>query len=214
MIPARRVWAVPLVAALAACGRPAPPLNLPQAESIWRIEVIRWTPDGERRSTTGSTDPRLIEQLLAQLREHNADYATYPGSGPEPEYTISFEARGSLPLVLWIGRDWLGGVDEELEPGGKVRLARRRPLGPAERERLIPLLPAEAALRGAASRGPGGAVDRGPAGGGTVVGLARPGHREHLTVDVLVLGLGPALEGQVVLGAEAAHGLARHRGEA
>lgn len=143
MFPARRRWAVPLVAALAACSRPAPPLNLPQAESVFRIEVIRWTPDGERRSTTRSTDPRLIEQLLAHLREHNAEYATFPRRGPEQEYTISFEARDSVPLVLWIGRDWLGGVDEELEPGGAARLARRRPLGPTERERLVALLPAE-----------------------------------------------------------------------
>jgi hypothetical protein len=144
MIPARRRCVVLLVAALAACSRPAPPLNLPEAESVFRIEVIRWTPDGERRSTTRSTDPRLIEQLLAHLREHDAEYTTFPGRGPEHAYTISFEARDSVPLVLWIGRDWLGGVDEELEPGGAVRLARRRPLGPAERERLIALLPAEA----------------------------------------------------------------------
>lgn len=146
MTPIRpRSAALLLIAGLAACSRPAPALTIPEASSVRRIEVIRWDAQGERRSTTTSTDSRLIEQLLAYLRAHGSGYRSHAGEWPAPEVTISFEARDSVPLVLWIGRDWLGGVDEERDPGDAHRLARRRPLAPAEKERLIALLPPAAA---------------------------------------------------------------------
>jgi hypothetical protein len=113
--------------------------------SIWRIEVVRWDPQGQRQSTSTSTDARHVEQLLAYLEEHNSQYRTdWPRrKWPAQEYTISFEAQDSVPLVIWVGPDWLGGIDETLEPDGGQRLARRRPLGQAERQRLIALLPAQ-----------------------------------------------------------------------
>jgi hypothetical protein len=134
-----------LAVAIAACSRPAPRLSLPEAASVWRIEVIRWDPQGQRQTTTTSTDARHVEQLLAYLEEHNSQYRTdWPRrEWPAQEYTISFEAQDSVPLILWVGRNWLGGVDEKLESDRGQRLARRRPLGQAERERLIALLPAE-----------------------------------------------------------------------
>jgi hypothetical protein len=126
-------------------------LKLPEAAAVGRIEVVRWDARGQRQTAGASADARLIEQLLAHLEAHNSGYsAEWPRrSWPAQEYTISFETRESVALVVWVGRDWVGGVDEEPEPGGRRRLARRRPLGEAERERLVALLPAPAASAGA-----------------------------------------------------------------
>lgn len=161
---ALRWLAVLSLVVLAACEetKPANPFTIPEASSIFEVEVTRWKPGAKhpRQGEARSSDPEVIRRLLDHLAAHNTGYATRYGfcdgedyqmlcggdEFPSQQYTISFssQAEPGVPLIVWIGPDWLGGVDEELEPGGKTgRQSRRRPLPPEERERLLALLPVE-----------------------------------------------------------------------
>ena len=52
---------------------------------------------------------------------------------------MSFGGYDGVPLIVWIGPDWLGGFDMALDSDGRT-IDRDRPLSTSERETLLSLI--------------------------------------------------------------------------
>ncbi len=108
--------------------------------AVERVSFVRWKgAESWQREKIG--DAERIRQVLALLAAHNSGYYRRrlpfgPGEPKGQEYTISFEGELSVPLVVSIGPDWLGGVDQQVGKDG-WRKARFRSLGASEREELL-----------------------------------------------------------------------------
>jgi len=127
-----------LLALTAACSRAAEPFIIPDLEdveyasasqingtsTIWEHEI---------------RDPKRIAPILARLRENNSGYQSTRPESSEQSHAISFAGKNGVLLMIWIGRDWLGGFDTVMEEGGGI-ISRYRPLGASEREALLALI--------------------------------------------------------------------------
>ena len=60
------------------------------------------------------------------------------------ELSVALQSRDGVPLILWIGRDWIGGVDTMKDAKGWL-IGRWRPLEPGEHDELVDLLREEGA---------------------------------------------------------------------
>jgi len=154
MIARQRKWLVPALATLVAgCGaqraeRPAPCLQVPPPAQIEIVKVTEVHADG----TTGAghqvdTRPRveaLVAALQAATEAAPAAECRTVETARKQELSVGLEGRDSVPLILWIGPDWIGGVDTLKDAKGKL-LARWRPLAPGEHDLLVHLLRVEGA---------------------------------------------------------------------
>jgi len=70
--------------------------------------------------------------------------ALLSSSESNQEYALLFteSVNTAAPLIVWIGPDWLGGVDEFKDDKGG-RAARKRPLSHAEHDDLGALIAEE-----------------------------------------------------------------------
>ena len=135
-----RLTRLSLCALLAGCTQPARPLAIPPAGNVARIDFTRWS-GTENQGMVRIHDREQVERILALLALNNAGYFRRryrfgPGEPTGQQYSIAVQGELSVPLVVWVGPDWLGGVDETVEKDG-WRQARYRPLGPAERAELL-----------------------------------------------------------------------------
>jgi hypothetical protein len=136
-------------AALSACNRPAPEvpaacLTIPEAATIEMVKVTRITADGsDGAGWQIDTQPR-IDALVAALRARSGGSCKTSVEKRVQEWSVALQSRDGVPLILWIGRDWIGGVDTQKDSKGWL-IGRWRPLEPGERDELLDLLRAEGA---------------------------------------------------------------------
>lgn len=137
-----------LVALATGCGTkaevPAPGLSIPEAAAVRIVKVDILGADGALRGRHQiDTRPR-VEALMAALAGHQRDsWRTMISKRPQ-ELSVSFETTDSLPLILVVGPDWLGGYDTIRDEKGR-RIGRWRALLPGEHERLLGALREEGA---------------------------------------------------------------------
>jgi len=136
-------------AALSACSRPAPEvaaacLTIPEAATIEMVKVTRITADGsDGAGWQIDTRPR-VDALVAALQERSGGSCMTSVEKREQEWSVALQSRDGVPLILWIGRDWIGGVDTQKNAKGWL-VGRWRPLEPGERDELLDLLREEGA---------------------------------------------------------------------
>lgn len=138
-----------LAAMVTACGRKpaevaAPCLAIPDAATIEIVKVTRITPDGsEGAGWQVDTQPR-VDALVAGLRARSGGSCKTSVENRVQELSVALQSRDGVPLILWIGRDWIGGVDTQKDAKGWL-IGRWRPLEPGERDELLDLLREEGA---------------------------------------------------------------------
>jgi hypothetical protein len=145
MKPSRMAGLV-LLALTTACSRAAEPFIIPD------LKDVEYASASQLKGTSKVweheiRDPRRIAPILAQLRENNSGsgYRTQTRLGQmfsesrEQSHAIAFVGKDGVPLMIWIGPDWLGGYDTVMEENGGT-ISRDRPLGASEREALLALI--------------------------------------------------------------------------
>ena len=139
-----RMAGLALLALASACSRPTKPFAIPDLKQVQYVQVSQI----EGTSTVWEheiRDPRRIAPILAHFREHNRGYrtATFLGEMLSRDrvqiYAVSFSGDDGVPLIIWVGPDWLGGIDKAVEFDGEM-LERDRPLSASEREALLALI--------------------------------------------------------------------------
>jgi len=129
-----------LTVGLIACGRaaevPAPCLAVPEASQVERVSVTRWTGGDAWAGKHAFADRARIERLLAALRSQPSEGCFTLERKRVQELTVAFDGTDDVPLVLWIGADWIGGVDRQAKRDG-WRRPRWRPLSGADRQALL-----------------------------------------------------------------------------
>ena len=130
--------------AAAACQKTevdAPCLAVPRAADLERVTIKSWTPSGASASEQRVDDPARVDALLRELREDfRGTCRTMETTRPQ-EATISFDGRDEVLLIVWVGADWIGGVDQIIG-ADRTRLARWKPLAPDAVQRLRALMKA------------------------------------------------------------------------
>ncbi|MEO8504924.1 MAG: hypothetical protein ABI609_13585 [Acidobacteriota bacterium] len=127
---------------LASCGQAkevaADCLTIPATEKISIVKVSELTADGNLGHAYQIDVPAHVAALLAAVRAHQgSECKTVSAGNRRPqELSVAFEAYDSVPLILWIGPDWIGGVDTKADSKGAL-IARWRPMGKAEREAIL-----------------------------------------------------------------------------
>jgi hypothetical protein len=124
------------------CRCPPAPLDLPAAATVLQVEVNPWPVKDGRPKSYAITDRRRIESILAWLRSNTSGYRYYEyrdsGPHPYPEVEVTLGGRGTPSLILYVGSDWLSGVDGHRCSG--LTEARDRSLGPEDKRALLALL--------------------------------------------------------------------------
>jgi hypothetical protein len=130
-----------------ACAKKEVPMEclaIPEASQVARVKVALLRANGTTQSDYQiDTRPRVAE-LIAALKNHpGRDCRTAEKDRPQ-EMSVSFESddfqnHEAVPLILWIGPGWIGGVDGKKDARG-WRIGRWRPMDAAERASLLPLL--------------------------------------------------------------------------
>jgi hypothetical protein len=136
------LWMAALAGLPLACAKqevPADCLVIPEASQVEMVKVALRNADGTTKSDYQiDTRPR-IEELIAALKGHRGEACRTVVKSRPQEMSVSFQGYDSVPLILWIGPDWIGGVDTKKGPDGWL-IGRWRPLGAAERASLLSLL--------------------------------------------------------------------------
>lgn len=136
-----------VLAALAlACSRSAPPFVIPDLEDLEYLYVTQL--EGTTKVWQHEIrDPKRIKPILAHFREHNSGYRQptdlsrmVASDSRVQDHAISFSTGEGVPLIIWIGPDWLGGFDQVYEEDGRSSISRYRPLDASEREALLSLI--------------------------------------------------------------------------
>jgi len=135
---------VALASLLAGCHSKIPasgdPLTLPPAEEVEQIEVTRWTPNESYQSSFKIHDRRRIEAILAALRSVNRDFYLSMDGWLTQEVSLALAGHGKLKAMIYIGPNWLGGVDEDHEANYGELEDRYRELGQADHAKLLALV--------------------------------------------------------------------------
>jgi hypothetical protein len=119
-------------------------LTVPEATAIEMVKVTRLTADGNS-GTEHQIDTRpRVEALVAALRARTGGSCKTAVEKRPQELSVALQGRDSVPLILWIGRDWIGGVDTQKDAKGWL-VGRWRPFEPGERDELLDLLREEGA---------------------------------------------------------------------
>ncbi|HEX5760585.1 MAG TPA: hypothetical protein VF121_15470 [Thermoanaerobaculia bacterium] len=104
-------------------------LHLEEPDVFWNYEI---------------TDARRIDELLTHFRKHNTGFRAdtrlhewIHGPRHHHEYALAFKGEEDTPLMVWIGSDWLGGMDLRK---GEPWTERYRWLSPEERQDLLAMI--------------------------------------------------------------------------
>ena len=132
-----------LVVLLAGCGeRPHPmdPLVIPPASEIEMIHVTRSQSNGDREGEWQVDNRQKIEAILAELRSGNAGYSSAMDGLTPQEYSIALAGKDRMETMVWVGPDWLGGVDARHKDEKGKLTSHYRKLDPQQHARLVALL--------------------------------------------------------------------------
>ena len=144
-------------AALSACSHPAAEvpaacLSIPEAATIEMVKVTRLTADGsDGAGWQIDTQPR-VDALVAALRARSGGSCKTAVEKRVQELSVALQSRDGVPLILWIGRDWIGGVDTQKDAKGWL-IGRWRPLESGEHDELLDLLREEGTPSSRGDRG-------------------------------------------------------------
>ncbi|HEV7508575.1 MAG TPA: hypothetical protein VGS07_27080 [Thermoanaerobaculia bacterium] len=132
--------AVCLSFVLAACGPepevPANGLRVPELAKIEMVKVSELNADGTSKKSYQIDVRSHIAALIEAVRAHQGGaWKTVQKHRPQ-ELSVAFDGYDSVPLILWIGPDWIGGVDTEARPDGWL-IPRWRPMDRAERDLIL-----------------------------------------------------------------------------
>lgn len=113
MLEHRRLLAAVSILALIACSSGIGPLQIPAAGTVSSIEGrISNSYDvatNTYRDGVTISDPRQIQRVIDLLVTVNGDMEVPVGTFPTPTHTLVFTDSGGLKLVVFVGRDWVGG---------------------------------------------------------------------------------------------------------
>ena len=144
-----KAGAIAIAFTFLACERPEVPaecLAVPEASKVEIVKVSVLNPDGtSKRSYQIDTRPRVEELVEAVRANSGGQCKTFEKERPQ-DLAVSFSTYDSVPLILWIGPDWIGGVDETKKDRKGWLISRWRPMDPSEREQLLVLLREETPL--------------------------------------------------------------------
>jgi hypothetical protein len=133
-----------LLAGCREAPHPMDPLVIPPAADLFELEVTRLNPDGSRQNDFKVQDRRKMEEILAELRTDNTGYVSAMEGHAPQEYWVSLASDERMETMIWIGPDWLGGVDDEHKDEKGALTSHYRKLSPEQHARLVALLkPAE-----------------------------------------------------------------------
>jgi hypothetical protein len=116
------------------------PLVLPPAEDLFELQVTRLNPDGSRQSDFKVQDRRKMEEILTELRTDNTGYVSAMEGRAPQESWVSLDGNERMEAMVWIGPDWLGGVDDEHKDEKGALTSHYRKVSPEQHERLVALL--------------------------------------------------------------------------
>lgn len=130
---------LPLLLLLAGC-RDLPPLQVPEPEVVTHVDIRPESAGGLSRVPGPASelrDPLRIGQLLFRVADLNADLHEPFAGFPAPTHTVMVHDTANVNLVLFIGRDWLGGRNNL---PGDAAVNRLRDIDANERAELLALL--------------------------------------------------------------------------
>jgi hypothetical protein len=119
---------------------PMDPLVLPPAAEIEMIHVTRLQSNGDRDAEWQIDNRQKIEAILAELGSNNTGYSSAMDGLTPQEYAIALDGKDRMEAMVWVGPDWLGGVDarHKDEKGGLA--SHYRKLDAQQHARLVALL--------------------------------------------------------------------------
>jgi hypothetical protein len=119
---------------------PMDPLVLPPAAEIEMIHVTRLKSNGDQGGEWQVDNRQKIEAILAELGSNNTGYSSAMDGLTPQEYSIALDGKDRMEAMVWVGPDWLGGVDarHKDEKGGLI--SHYRKLDPQQHARLAALL--------------------------------------------------------------------------
>ncbi|HEX3129064.1 MAG TPA: hypothetical protein VH394_17150 [Thermoanaerobaculia bacterium] len=133
-----------LMVLVASCFPPDKPMLIPALGEMDFVVVHHLKLPGTPVWTHEIRDPKRIAAILEHLRKHNTGYRADsrfhdPLFGSrDHEYKIDFHDKAdTLPLIIWIGPNWIGGMDLRR---GEPWSARYRRLRASERRELLALI--------------------------------------------------------------------------
>jgi hypothetical protein len=115
---------------------PADALKIPDAATVEMVKVTELNPDGTYKLQYQIDVRAHVEALVAAVRAHKGGaWKTLHRKWPQ-ELSVAFDSYDAVPLILWIGPDWIGGVDTEAGPDS-VLIPRWQPMERAERDLIL-----------------------------------------------------------------------------
>jgi hypothetical protein len=119
------------LAILAACSSAVDPLNVPSARAVSMIEGSSY------RSGFTITDQDRIRRVMAFLSGMSGGMSIPDGTFPEPTHTIVVTDNTGVNLVVFVGKDWMGGRNNV---GGRLARNRLRSITAEQRGDLLRLV--------------------------------------------------------------------------
>jgi hypothetical protein len=129
------VFLVALAISLVPWPQHARPLPIPDIAGIDRV-VVSAQPERPKDGEVVIKNAKRIKRLVAFLKERNNGWHKPWDTFPTPGWTVSFEKGKEMPLVLWLGPNWLGGR----EGRGAAADNRLRSLSKKESDELFEIL--------------------------------------------------------------------------
>ncbi len=116
------------------------PLVFPPASEVEKLSVARVLPDGQPLMDVKIYDRQRIEEILSQLQANNTGYSSVMKTKAPQEYWVAVNTKDLMATMVWIGPDWLGGVDSRHEAKNRSLASHYRKLDGEQHAKLIALL--------------------------------------------------------------------------
>ena len=118
------------LALLSACSAAVDPLKVPSASAVSLIEGKSY------QSSFSITDPERIRRVMAFLSDLSSNMSVPAGTFPTPTHTIAITDNTGVNLVVFVGKDWIGGRNNV---GGRLARNRLRSITVEQRSDLLRL---------------------------------------------------------------------------
>jgi hypothetical protein len=131
---------IPLLSGCSEAPHAMDPLVFPSASEVEEISVVRLKPDGQYHDSFKVFDRQKIEEILIQLKANNTGYLSAMKGLTPQEYSIAVDTKNVMATMVWLGPDWLGGVDDHHRNENHVLTSHFRKLDGEQHTKLITLL--------------------------------------------------------------------------